>query len=740
MSATILVATPHAAFGELLRISLIDSGQYQVHLVRSASEARASSEHTVYHLVILDAVLEDEPFIPLCMDILDKQPGVRLVVIPPDNNPNHPALGGLMPHGYLSRPFYLPELIETVSRLLAHRERQFQSQTPTSIEAVPGDYPSTTIPPWLQEPLMLRSCLQKEIAGTQAIAAIAGLSGAIRACVGNLNDAAAQELIEVVFRHWNQAEKTDLMRFVRLNADKKDYLVYATHVLDELALILIFDTAAPLSQIRPQTKAMAHALAVIPPEEFGAQHTAEPHAAPVDATTGQPATQPAADFPISAPPVPPAADNSIISNPSESETQPLSDNLFFGRVYNSFTDPSISASGTKFSAEEDGNSNLLYSTPEPVDTASSSDPVDDPREPNEGEEEDGFDSGVINLTALLGSVPPPDPERNEPRKPIYGADWFPERSASNPTPTLAGGLNGASSENTPPFPPVWQFPDESDSLNKSNEKQADPQTGPDSQNENAWTKEQPPVRKAARTAPLDPQTMPLNSLTADPALPKDYAPPAYDPPIDIEDADFLQAVSGRPASLEVKTEPPVTPPGVPAAIKSRPSGNNTDLLAENEQLPIPIEDTHPNVVSTITSLGQLEPASPALSLLNYTCVLVPRLPQHYLTGELADRMAGWVQQLCLAFGWRLEGISIRPEYLQWTVQVAPAISPGNLVRIVRQRTSLHVFGNYSHLAEQNPSGDFWATGYLIVSGAQPPSAQLLRDYIAQTRKRQGANK
>lgn len=186
--------------------------------------------------------------------------------------------------------------------------------------------------------------------------------------------------------------------------------------------------------------------------------------------------------------------------------------------------------------------------------------------------------------------------------------------------------------------------------------------------------------------------------------------------------------------MEVKTEPPVTPPGVPAVIEPLPTSSLT------EQPTDPVEDTHPHLVSTITSLGQLEPSSPALSLLNYTCVLVPRLPQHYLTGELADRMAVWVQHLCLAFGWRLEGISIRPEYLQWTVQVAPAISPGNLVRIVRQRTSLQIFGHYPHLAEENPSGDFWANGYLIVSGAQPPSAQLLRDYIAQTRKRQGANK
>ena len=43
------------------------------------------------------------------------------------------------------------------------------------------------------------------------------------------------------------------------------------------------------------------------------------------------------------------------------------------------------------------------------------------------------------------------------------------------------------------------------------------------------------------------------------------------------------------------------------------------------------------------------------------------------------------------------------------------------------------------LAKQNPSGDFRATGYLIVSGMQPPSPRLLREYLAETRRRQGLN-
>ena len=125
MPVTVLVATPHAAFGELLKISLLESAPYQIDVVQSAHAARelfSAPGRPPYDLAIFDSSLADEPFTRLCRDLLERQPGVRLIVIPPENNPNHPALGGLLPHGYLSRPFYQPDLVATVDRLLADRQ------------------------------------------------------------------------------------------------------------------------------------------------------------------------------------------------------------------------------------------------------------------------------------------------------------------------------------------------------------------------------------------------------------------------------------------------------------------------------------------------------------------------------------------------------------------------------------------------------------------------------------------
>lgn len=731
MSALILVVTPHTAFGELLRISLEDSGQYQVRLAQSAKEARAAAEKGVYQLAVMDTAISDEPFVPFCYDMLELQPGIRLVVVPPDNNPNHPSLGGLIPHGYLNRPFYLPDLIDVVSRLLSDREKQLHERSPQAAlaaereNAPAADDPSAALPPWLQEPLTLQSYLERELANTEALAGVIGMAspepgtGALRAAAGQFDESAAQELTAIIFRYWNSREKTDMMRFVRLTSDKKDYLIYATQVAGELVLILIYGNTAPLSQIRPQTKALAQAMASTPPEDYlsgdrtvfavSTEPAAEEPAAPVNLEdaeapaeaqlldeAGQQIWRPV-DLGAQQENVPAAK----VPAANEPQTEPLDDSFLFDRLHASQANEASAAEGETPPA---GAEDAPPATPD-LSALDESEP---------GMDDEPIDTNIFNLSAMLGSVPSPDPEKSGRHELPFAADWVLERTSSSPIPTLPGGYNGYDHstdrvEGPPPAVPAGE-----------------PQVEPPAQ--------ELPAQETTAPAPEPPaalpQTAPLDPKTVEEAVHRRF----------IDPDTYPTAPSGRPASLEVHTEPPVKPAGLPLVENPLATAPASALEPDAEDAISPQDYTQPSVVTTIADLAQFEPVSPALSLLNYTCVLVPRLPQHYLTGELADKMAAWVQQLCLAFGWRLEGISVRPEYLQWTVQVAPAVSPGNLVRVIRQRTSQHIFSSFPGLATHNPSGDFWAIGYLIVSGSQPPSAQLLRDYISQTRKRQGINR
>ncbi|HSJ88595.1 MAG TPA: IS200/IS605 family transposase [Anaerolineales bacterium] len=154
-------------------------------------------------------------------------------------------------------------------------------------------------------------------------------------------------------------------------------------------------------------------------------------------------------------------------------------------------------------------------------------------------------------------------------------------------------------------------------------------------------------------------------------------------------------------------------------------------------LPGELDETRPHSITEVAGRLMLEPIAPGLYNLTYACLLVPRFSSHYLTGDISDRISEWLPQICIAFAWRLEYLAVRPEYVQWVVNVPPATSPGYLMRIMRQQTSEKIFTEFSRMKKENPSGDFWAPGYLIMGGTQPHPPQLVKDYIKQTRTRQG---
>ena len=175
---------------------------------------------------------------------------------------------------------------------------------------------------------------------------------------------------------------------------------------------------------------------------------------------------------------------------------------------------------------------------------------------------------------------------------------------------------------------------------------------------------------------------------------------------------------------EIDVTAPARPKQRPETPVAKPAPGETDVTRES-----PTTEAARKLV--------VEPTTAGLYHLTYACLLVPRFSAHYITGDLSEQISEWLPNICIAFGWRLEYLSVRPEYLQWVVNVQPNTSPGYLMRIMRQQTSEKIFSEFPRLKKENPSGDFWAPGYLIMGGTQPHPQQLVRDYIRQTRQRQG---
>lgn len=151
---------------------------------------------------------------------------------------------------------------------------------------------------------------------------------------------------------------------------------------------------------------------------------------------------------------------------------------------------------------------------------------------------------------------------------------------------------------------------------------------------------------------------------------------------------------------------------------------------DGEQLP-----TWPNKAPEVKL-----PATPAVhapeSELRYAFVLVPRLPKHRLEGDLAEKLALWLPELCLAYAWRLESISIEPGFLQWTLNMPAGESPESSVRTLDKHLSTRIFDEFPRIGRDNPSGQFWAPGFMVLSGTAPTVAQV-NEYVQHTRARQG---
>ncbi len=218
--------------------------------------------------------------------------------------------------------------------------------------------------------------------------------------------------------------------------------------------------------------------------------------------------------------------------------------------------------------------------------------------------------------------------------------------------------------------------------------------------------------------------------------------------------DFGQT---RPSIFSRESSPPIPLKDVLVAEQSlepphSQSLENLEVTLPSKSVPRPetpvrppapgeLDVTRPHApVSEPAGRIVLEPVTAGLYHLAYACLLIPRFTSHYLTGDIADRLSEWLPNICIAFGWRLEHLAVRPEYLQWIVNVPPSTSPGYLMRVIRQQTSDKIFTEIPRLKKENPSGDFWAPGYLILGSTQPHPPQLVKDYIKQIRQRQGVEK
>ncbi len=170
---------------------------------------------------------------------------------------------------------------------------------------------------------------------------------------------------------------------------------------------------------------------------------------------------------------------------------------------------------------------------------------------------------------------------------------------------------------------------------------------------------------------------------------------------------------------------------------TRPDEQQVSRSNRNDSRPPIVERRRQKIYHDPASAVVLEQVDRHPYDLSYACLLIPRFSSHFLIGDIAESLRGWMRTICVSFAWRLEDISVRPEYMQWVLYVPAATPPSRCIRTVREHTSRQIFEDFPQIRQQNLSKDFWAPGYLVLVGPTPHPPEMINQYIRLTRQQQG---
>ena len=550
-----------------------------------------------------------------------------------------------------------------------------------SDQASTGPVEAFHTPSFQKNSSQLSASLAYQLVQTSAQAALVICRRELLASTGRLDFKQLQEMADILNHYWDDQDSSDLSRYVHLSGGGGEYKIYATSLTEGAVLALVYDPAAALMRMRSQAVKAAQALRALPDE-------AEPAAEPVaQAEIEQPL--PVSSFSV-------IEDQSIpvtFTPPTsvEAGNDGLDDLLLTTAPTGQEADDLLLA------MENDTNHNsaqplaaVTLTLHEPAPTDQELIEPDDEFEEGSGEE---GEMPEVSLSDLLAAMPPPDPAEHPV---VPGIEWTSGDDENEPSGDFL-------------FP--WEKADQIQAADSASLEKT--QVAPLS----------PPLTPALAVE----TTQPASNLPFEAAPPAPALPPHFSDPAPSEGAtEKIIHITSKP-KLEQVTTPMIVQP-VSLTEKIAPPANS-----ESSQTRV----VNPDMWN---KTEELENLSAEFASLSYTCVMLPRLPDIQITGSLSHKLAEWLPNICLAYGWRLVDQAIRPDIFQWTIQVSATVSPGSVVRVIRLQTSHHIFEQFNRYADVIPSGDFWAPGYLIISGSQPPDPRLIGEYIHQTRKRQGGTR
>ncbi len=766
--------------------------------VTSGADALALVGSTYYDLAILDAESSDVPFVPFTRDLVATQPGLKLLVFPPQNNPHHPVLAGLVSNGFLNKPFFTPEVSRALKNIF---------QEPVEEPEVEPELTNDLAKLWMQRPEMGIKRVEQLLGSTTAQTGLLVSQGKVIAGSGPCDDTTIQMALNLLDIHQIGKEATELMRFIPLESEGGELLIYASQLINNVTLVLFYPPTSSIQLVRQEVYQVKEEFKQAYPTtgELRRDLEVEPNILNEDNLTQKNESTQSASA------------GAVMTEPGEEVLIPLEDEIDSDELDSILglielknldamladmpaPDPDTEQPGVEESIAEEAvistdgveNSNWI-----PLAEAQEEDTQGIPSATELAEEtiDSPYTSEVIEEMGI--ETPPPLPAEFLEQ---FTPEFLPEAIIADKIDFAQNDVEPADTaateeENVGIFedsPVVSQaFPDFGFNLPwESAEQQADnpvsppvsieseyesPATAPDDQLQvpevtndskdldfSAWLDEIIPPAAPAENDAVEPL---VESEEVIPPLPVDeQVIESHTEPVAPDDdiSNLFSEFEPLPESIEFETEiqesdeeegavPLVIPTeyepadqeltqGLTASFTPGDTGiedQTTEEPAEESMQapPLPVDSYNTN----LSSMPGTSPLGVRNFRFNYSCLLIPRDPQQFLTRDLSERLSFLIPQLHLEYGWRLTGITIRPQYMLWSVTLPIDVCPVRLVRDIRRRTTAHITSNFTDLTPVGNGDDFWAPGFLILSGSTSPTVGMIHDYISLTRTNQSLN-
>lgn len=245
MQRVILVVSPDPDFIQQIRSHLEEGGRFHVSGASNGHDALTLANTNFYDVAILDGDVNDIPLPPLSNDLVALQPNIKILIFAPENNPNHAALEGSISNGFLRKPFFGPEIGNTLANLFMDLPTE-----PDNKNQLINDLVNL----WLERPETGAKRIETLHQMTTADAAMLMVKDQVIAVSGILNEDARENVVGFMTHYWREEENYELARYLRMSGSQAEQFLYATRLVGNIVFVLLYDPGVSIQKVRLEIK------------------------------------------------------------------------------------------------------------------------------------------------------------------------------------------------------------------------------------------------------------------------------------------------------------------------------------------------------------------------------------------------------------------------------------------------------------------------------------------------------